>query len=99
MNALAAFPSLAPALPEIILVLGAMALLMFGAFNGEKATPAVNMAAVGLLIAAAVFVYFLPACEVWTFGGCFVVDDFHSVVKIHSLIVPDSPLQPRCHIH
>jgi NADH-quinone oxidoreductase subunit N len=56
MNALAAFPSLAPALPEIILSLGAMVLLMFGAFNGEKATPAINLASVVLLIAAAVFV-------------------------------------------
>ena len=36
MNALAAFPSLAPALPEIILSIGAMVLLMFGAFNGEN---------------------------------------------------------------
>jgi NADH-quinone oxidoreductase subunit N len=86
MNALAAFPSLAPALPEIILVLGAMVLLMFGAFNGEKATPAVNMASVVLLIAAAALVYLLPGGKAVTFGGSFVVDDFARVMKILALI-------------
>jgi len=86
MNALAAFPSLAPALPEIILSIGAMVLLMFGAFNGEKVTPAVNMASVVLLIAAAVFVYLSPAGKTVTFGGSFVVDDFARVMKILALI-------------
>src|SRR6185295_6833830 len=86
MNALAAIPSLAPALPEIILVLGAMALLMFGAFNGAKATPAVNLASVVLLIAAAALVYLLPGGKAVTFGGSFVVDDFARVMKILALI-------------
>ena len=30
------FPVLLPALPEIILALGAMGLLMYGAFQGER---------------------------------------------------------------
>ena len=38
MNALAALPALLPALPEIVLALGAMALLMLGAYRGEHAT-------------------------------------------------------------
>jgi NADH-quinone oxidoreductase subunit N len=86
MNAIAAFPSLAPALPEIILALGAMVLLMFGVFNGEKAAPAVNLAAIVLLIAAAVFVCLLPAGKTVTFGGSLVVDDFARIMKILALI-------------
>jgi NADH-quinone oxidoreductase subunit N len=86
MNALAAIPQLAPALPEIILALGAMALLMLGAFNGEKSTPTVNAGAFLLLVAAAVLVYWLPAGKLVTFGGSFVVDDFARVLKILTLI-------------
>ena len=52
MNALAAVPSLTPALPEIILALGAMVLLMLGAFQGERATHTVNAAAFILLVIA-----------------------------------------------
>jgi NADH-quinone oxidoreductase subunit N len=85
MNALAAFPSLAPALPEIILVLGAMALLMIGAFQGEKATPLVDATALVLLVGAAALVYLLPGGTVVTFGGSFVVDDFARVMKILAL--------------
>ena len=37
------FRSLLPAVPEIVLVLGAMALLMIGAFRGDRSAVAVNM--------------------------------------------------------
>jgi NADH-quinone oxidoreductase subunit N len=84
MNALAAVPSLSPALPEIILALGAMVLLMLGAFQGAKATHAINAAAFILLVVAGVFVYAMPAAK--TFGGSFIVDDFARVLKILTLI-------------
>ena len=45
-------PSLIPALPEIILAVGAMALLMVGAFGGERTNLLVSAAAIGLLVVA-----------------------------------------------
>jgi NADH-quinone oxidoreductase subunit N len=83
MNALAAMPSLSPALPEIVLALGAMALLMAGAFDAMQ-TRAVNAAAFILLVVAAVLVYAMAPGK--TFGGSFVVDEFARVVKILTLI-------------
>ena len=44
-------PALLPALPEIVLAVGAMVLLMVGAFRGEQATRGIDGAAILLLIA------------------------------------------------
>jgi NADH-quinone oxidoreductase subunit N len=78
-------PDLALILPEIILALGAMALLMLGVFIGERSAGAVNLAAVGVLILAAIVV--VGGEESGTgFGGAFVVDGFARFVKVVSLI-------------
>ncbi len=79
-------PALLPALPEIILAVGAMALLMLGVFTGEKSLRTVSMLAVVLLLGAAVAV--LPGYNdtVVTFGGMFVSDSFGSFCKILILI-------------
>ncbi|HMK80004.1 MAG TPA: NADH-quinone oxidoreductase subunit NuoN [Xanthobacteraceae bacterium] len=82
MNALS---TLAPALPEITLALGAMVLLMLGAFSGEKSAPAVGTAAFLLLLVAGAFVYLLPGGRTVAFGGSFVVDDFAKALKLLSL--------------
>ena len=39
------FPALLPALPEIVLAVGAMVLVAYGAFVGERATQTINWAA------------------------------------------------------
>jgi NADH-quinone oxidoreductase subunit N len=78
--------TLLPALPEIVLALGAMALLMFGAFRGESAVRMINGAAFALLVLAAVIVCLLPAGRIVTFGGSFVIDDFARVLKVLTLI-------------
>jgi len=70
---------LLPALPEIILAVGAMALLMLGAYCG-RSTPAVNLGAILLLIAAAFVAASVPNGRL--FGGSFVVDDFARFLKI-----------------
>jgi len=49
----AGLPMLYPALPEITLALGAMVLLMLGAYGGAKSTPAITTASFLLLVAAA----------------------------------------------
>jgi NADH-quinone oxidoreductase subunit N len=79
---MSAVPSLIPALPEIILAVGAMVLLMVGAFGGERTNLAVSAAAIGLLVVACIAVVLLPAGRLATFNGSFVVDDFARFAKI-----------------
>ena len=66
-------PTVLPALPEILLVLGAMALLMVGAYR-ERSVQLVNACAFALLVLAALIVFALPSGKLVTFGGGFVVD-------------------------
>src|SRR5262245_26035331 len=84
MNTPATLPTLLPALPEIVLVLGAMALLMVGAYR-ERSVQLVNGCAFALLVVAGVIVCALPAGKLVTFGGSFVVDDFARVLKVLTL--------------
>ncbi len=79
---MSAVPSLIPALPEIILAVGAMVLLMVGAYGGERTNFAVSAAAIGLLVVACVTIVLLPAGRLSTFNGSFVVDDFARFAKI-----------------
>ena len=76
--------SLYPVLPELVLAVGAMLLLLYGAWVGDDATNAVNWAAVALLVIAAVLVLGSPNGAV--FGGSFVVDSFARFLKILSLV-------------
>ena len=78
-------PALLPALPEIVLVLGAMALLMVGAFRGEQATKSIDGAAILLLILTGAVIVWLPAGKLVTFGGSFVVDNFARFLKLLAL--------------
>jgi NADH-quinone oxidoreductase subunit N len=77
--------ALAPILPEIVLALGAMALLMLGAFAGERAARLVNWLAILLLVVAALLVLWLPAEKLIAFGGSFVVDTFARFMKVLAL--------------
>jgi NADH-quinone oxidoreductase subunit N len=78
--------SLLPALPEIVLALGAMLLLMIGAFRGPQSTGIVTVLAVILLVVTGALVLWLPPGKLTTFAGGFVVDDFARFLKILSLI-------------
>ncbi|WP_018185403.1 NADH-quinone oxidoreductase subunit NuoN [Kaistia granuli] len=85
MMDLATFPSLAPFLPELVLAVGALVLLMVGAFGGERSTPLVTTLAV-LLIAVAGLVLLFKAEDGVTFGGAFVLDPFARFMKVLALI-------------
>ncbi len=85
MNEAAEIPALLPALPEIILAVGAMVLLMLGAFRGEASTKTINVLAILLLVVAGVAVVVLPEGRLVTFGGSFVVDDFARFLKLLAL--------------
>jgi NADH-quinone oxidoreductase subunit N len=77
---------LQPVLPELVLAVGAMALLMLGAFRGQGATRLVTGLAVLLLIVTGILELMLPAGKLTTFGGSFIVDDFARFLKILALI-------------
>jgi len=75
-------PDLIPALPELILAVGALTLLMVGAFAGERSNFIVSVLAIILLVVATAVVVMLPAGRLVTFNGSFVVDDFARFVKV-----------------
>jgi NADH-quinone oxidoreductase subunit N len=77
---------LLPVMPEIVLALGAMALLMLGAYRGQGTTALVTGLAVCLLVVIGVLELTLPAGKLTTFGGSFIVDDFARFLKILALI-------------
>ena len=78
-------PALATILPELILAIGALALLMVGAYAGERATPAINALAV-LILAAAVVAVAFGGGDGAAFGGAFVVDTFSRFMKVVTLV-------------
>jgi NADH-quinone oxidoreductase subunit N len=78
-------PTLLPALPEIVLALGAMLLLMIGVFRGEQAAKGIEGGAVLLLLLTAAIVVWLPAGKLVTFDGSFVVDSFARFLKLLAL--------------
>ncbi len=77
---------LLPVMPELVLALGAMVLLMLGAYRGQGTTALVTILAVCLLIATGVLELMLPAGKLVTFGGSFIVDEFARFMKIVALI-------------
>jgi NADH-quinone oxidoreductase subunit N len=80
-------PALLPVLPEIVLALGAMALLMFGVYSrGARIAQSSNTIAIVLLVVTGLLVLWLPADKTVTFGGSFVVDGFARFMKVLALI-------------
>src|SRR5271156_2976440 len=79
-------PDLAPALPEIILAAGAMALLIFGAITGEKSTRTVSWLAIAVLILALVVSLAQGGERRLGFYGMFVTDAFALFMKALVLI-------------
>jgi NADH-quinone oxidoreductase subunit N len=78
--------SLMPVLPELIVIVGAMALLMFGAFKGEDSTPVVEVGALLIIAVTVVLILMQPAAPAELFGGSIVVDPFARFFKILVLI-------------
>ena len=77
---------LLPVLPELVLAVGAMALLMIGAFRGQRTTSLITGLAVCLLVVVGVLELALPAGKLATFNGSFIVDDFARFLKVLALI-------------
>ena len=78
-------PAITPVLPEIVLSVGALLLVLWGAWRGERSSESVNLLALGLLI----FTFFLVASQtgtVTTLNGAFIADPFARVMKALILI-------------
>lgn len=85
MTAEILFASLQIAMPELILAVGALALLMFGVFSGDKSTNTVSGLAVALMLIAGLWIIFNPQSGS-AFGGAYVADSFANYMKIVALI-------------
>lgn len=71
--------------PELILAIGALALLMIGVFSGERSAATVTVLAIVVLALSTLWLIFLPVQgEAW--GGVFVLDSFGRFMKITALI-------------
>src|SRR5438445_7667929 len=77
----AAFPGLAPAIPEIVLVCSAMALLILGVLRGEGSTRLVSWLSVLVLVATLAIAGFLGGARQLGFYGMFVTDAVAGFMK------------------
>ena len=71
--------------PELLVAIGAMALLMIGVFSGEGANRIVTGLAVAILVAALAMTAFVVE-DGAAFGASFVIDPFARFMKILTLI-------------
>lgn len=78
-------PALGPALPEIILAIGAIAMVLYGAVRGESSTRLLEVAAL-LLFAVALVLVLSGTGKAVTFNGAFVADGFARFMKALTLI-------------
>ncbi|AMB44131.1 NADH-quinone oxidoreductase subunit NuoN [Methylobacterium sp. AMS5] len=78
-------PAITPVLPEIVLSVGALLLVLYGAWRGERSSEGVNVGALILLI----FTFFLVVSQsgsVTTLNGAFIADPFARIMKALILI-------------
>jgi NADH-quinone oxidoreductase subunit N len=74
-------PTLTPLLPELILSVGVLVLILYGAFRGERSVEGVNVGALLLLVLAFFVVVTQPAgMKVTTLSGAFISDAFSRVM-------------------
>jgi NADH-quinone oxidoreductase subunit N len=76
-----AFPGVAPAVPEIVLVCAAMVLLILGVFRGEGSSKLVSWLSVAVLIATLIVAGLLGGGRQLGFYGMFVNDAFAVFMK------------------
>jgi NADH-quinone oxidoreductase subunit N len=82
---MAAVPDLMPALPELMLAVGALAMVLIGAMQGEKSLRLLEMLAV-ILFGVAGLMVLTQTGKMVTFNGAFVVDGFARFMKVLTLV-------------
>ena len=78
--------SIAHALPEVILAIGALALILVGAIRGEKSAPLVAELAIGVLVLALIVIFISAKTTAAVFDGAFIDDQFARYMKVLVLI-------------
>ena len=73
-------------LPELILAVGAMALLLAGAISGEKSASGVSWGAIVLLLMSGAAAIWAVPDHATAFGGAFIADGFARFAKVLILI-------------
>jgi NADH-quinone oxidoreductase subunit N len=78
------FTTLSPMAPELVLVLGAIALLMIGAFQSEttKNAERIGWLAIIVLVMAGAFLLTRPSANTTLFDGAFISDAFARFMKL-----------------
>ena len=71
--------------PELILAVGALALLMIGVFAGDRSSSAVSGLAIVVLAAAGLWIIFVPS-DGLAFGGAYLADGFARFMKLAALV-------------
>jgi NADH-quinone oxidoreductase subunit N len=79
------FPWLAPALPEILIAIGALVMILIGAVRGQSSQRLIDGMAVGLLAAALLLVLLQQPGKMVTFQNAFVADGFGRFMKVLTL--------------
>ncbi|PSJ63789.1 NADH-quinone oxidoreductase subunit NuoN [Pseudaminobacter soli (ex Li et al. 2025)] len=79
------YSSLSLILPELIITVGALALLMIGVYSGERANNTVTGLAVAVLLAGGAWLVLFGGSG-QAFNGAFVADPFAKLMKILMLI-------------
>jgi len=80
-------PTLIPVIPELVMAIGAMALLMLGVFQGDKSyNQMTNLSLLVLVIAGVTMLTQVGGERQMTFGGMFITDAFAVFTKILVLI-------------
>ena len=72
--------------PELIVLIGAVVLLVFGAFRGARATGGVTLMSMGVMIAAVYYAWPSTAVDATGFNDLIAVDNFTQFVKCMILI-------------
>jgi len=80
-----ALPALGPALPEIILALGAIVMVLIGAIQGERSMRLLEGLAIALLAVALALVV-SGTGKLMTFNNGFIVDGFARFMKVLTLL-------------
>lgn len=78
--------SLQALVPEMTLLVGAMALLMLGVFTTERNARVADGLSIALLIGVAFLIAGQPSGRMTAFGGSLIVDDFGRFLKILSVL-------------
>jgi NADH-quinone oxidoreductase subunit N len=86
MNPAFTIPAFGPMLPEILMAVGVLVLVLFGAFRGERPGYGMSIIALALLAVTFVAVLMLPSERVETMAGSFVVDGFAKFMKALTLL-------------